>query len=122
MELPKLILALASAKEGSEYLDCAIQETLFGMAKPVPHYTRSFDAAMRLLPAGWSIHRLTHLTDGQGRVNGWMADIYRPHDAMIPFPTDGKAATAALALCVAVLRMRMGEAGVPAVPRRSPVR
>lgn len=108
MDLAKLVTALQSAKEGSEYLDYAIQR-LFGTAKPVPLYTRSIDAALTLLPEGWTIHRLGQLTDCQGGFGGWVGEIYRARDAMIPYPAAAPVASAALALCVAALRMRLAE-------------
>lgn len=108
MDLAKLFALLHSAKEGSEYLDYAIQRVLFHMAKPVPLYTRSLDAALLLVPEGWTIHRLGHLSDCHGGTSGWLADIYRPADAVIPFPSEGTAASAALALCLAAVRTRLG--------------
>jgi hypothetical protein len=109
MELMKLVSVLQSAKEGSEYLDYSIQRVLFGMAKPVPEYTRSVDAALRLLPEGWTINRLSQLTDCRGGFAGWVGDIYRATDAVIPYPSTGTAATAPLALCLAAMRVRLGE-------------
>ena len=109
MELMKLVSVLQSAKEGSEYLDYSIQRVLFGMAKPVPEYTRSLDAALRLMPEGWTINRLSQLTDCRGGFAGWVGDIYRATDAVIPYPSTGTAATAPLALCLAVMRVRLGE-------------
>src|SRR5215469_2796077 len=108
MELAKLVTMLQSAKEGSEYLDYAIQR-LFGTAKPVPLYTRSIDAALRLVPEGWTIHRLSQLSDCRGGYGGWLADIYRPSDAVIPFPSSGTAASAPLALCLAAARVLHGQ-------------
>ncbi|MGO8920943.1 MAG: hypothetical protein ACLQJR_34055 [Stellaceae bacterium] len=108
MDLAKLVTTLQSAKEGSEYLDYAIQR-LFGTAKPVPLYTRSIDAAMRLLPEGWTIHRLSQLSDCRGGFGGWIGEIYRASDAMIPYPSSAPAASAPLALCVAAMRLRLAE-------------
>ena len=108
MELAKLVTTLQSAKEGSEYLDYAIQR-LFGTAKPVPLYTRSLDAAMKLMPDGWTIHRLGQLTNCQGGFGGWIGEIYRASDAMIPYPSSAPAASAALAICVAAMRVRLEE-------------
>lgn len=109
MDLAKLITVLQSAKEGSEYLDYAVQRVLFGMAKPVPEYSRSIDAAMRLVPDGWTIHRLSQLSDCHGGFGGWVGDLYRASDAMIPYPSEGTTTTASLALCLAALRVRYGE-------------
>jgi hypothetical protein len=108
MDLSKLLSLLQGAKEGSEYLDYAIQKVLFQMAKPVPLYTRSLDAAALLIPQGWTIHRLGHLSDCRGGLGGWLADIFRPSDAVIPFPSEGTALTAPLALCIAAVRTRLG--------------
>jgi hypothetical protein len=110
VNLAKLATLLQSAKEGSEYLDYAIQRVLFGMTKPVPEYSRSLDAALTLVPEGWSIHRLSRLSDCKGGFAGWIGDIYRATDAMIPYPATGTSATAPLALCSAVVQMRLGEA------------
>jgi len=108
MDLAKLVTTLQSAKEGSEYLDYAIQR-LFGTAKPVPLYTRSIDAALRLLPEGWTIHRLSQLSDCRGGFGGWIGEIYRASDAMIPYPSSAPAATAPLALCVAAMRLKLAQ-------------
>lgn len=108
MELAKIVTTLQSAKEGSEYLDYVIQR-LFGTAKPVPAYTRSIDAALRLLPPGWTIHRLGQISDCRGGFGGWIGEIYRASDAMIPYPSLAPAATAPLALCVAAMRLRLAE-------------
>jgi hypothetical protein len=123
MELAKLVTMLQSAKEGSEYLDYAIQR-LFGTAKPVPLYTRSLDAALKLMPEGWTIHRLGQLSDCQGGFGGWIGEIYRASDAMIPFPSSAPAASAPLAICVAALRVRLAatsdgdSTAVPALDNR----
>lgn len=108
MDLAKLVAMLQSAKEGSEYLDYAVQR-LFGTAKPVPLYTRSLDAALTLLPEGWTIHRLSQITNCQGGFGGWIGEIYRARDAMIPYPSSAPAASAPLAICVAALRVRLAE-------------
>jgi hypothetical protein len=109
MELAELHALLLGAKDGSEYLDYAIQRALFPMAKPVPAYTRSLDAAIGLLPQGWSIHRLGQFSDCRGGFAGWIGDIFRAGDALIPYPADNTAPTAALAICVAVVRALDGE-------------
>jgi hypothetical protein len=108
MDLSKLLSLLQGAKEGSEYLDYAIQRVLFRMAKPVPLYTRSLDAALSLMPEGWTIHRLGELSNCRGGTSGWIADIYRPSDAVIPFPSEGTALSAPLAICIAAVRTRHG--------------
>ncbi len=124
MELAKLVTTLQSAKEGSEYLDYAIQR-LFGTAKPVPLYTRSLDDALRLVPEGWTIHRLGQITDCQGGFGGWIGEIYRASDAMIPYPSAAPAASAPLAICVAAMRVRLAEGidgAEPALAAPSPNR
>jgi hypothetical protein len=108
MDLAKLLTVLQGAQEGSEYLDYAIQRVLFRMAKPVPLYTRSLDGAMMLVPEGWTIHRLGELSNCRGGTSGWVADIFRPADAVIAFPSEGTAVSAALALCTAAVRTRLG--------------
>jgi hypothetical protein len=108
MDLAKLITLLESATEGSEYLDYAIQRQ-FSLTKPVPTYTRSLDAAMRLIPEGWSIHRLGRRHDCRGNFTGWTAEIYRAADAVIAFPADSLGSTAALALCTAAMRVVQSE-------------
>jgi hypothetical protein len=109
MNLAKLVTLLESAQDGSEYLDYSIQRVLFGTTKPVPLYTRSIDAAMLLLPEGWSIHRLAQLSNCHGGFGGWVGDIYRGADAVIPYPSSGTAHSAPLALCLAAVRARYGE-------------
>jgi hypothetical protein len=108
MDLAKLLAQLQGAQEGSEYLDYAIQKVLFRTAKPVPLYTRSLDAALILVPPGWTIHRLGALSDCHGGTSGWLADLYRPADAVIAFPCESTALTAPLALCIAAIRTRFG--------------
>jgi hypothetical protein len=107
MDLAKLIPSLQAAGEGSEYLDYAIQRQ-FGLMKPVPAYTRSLDAALQLMPEGWSIHRMGQRHDCRGSFTGWFAELYRAADAVIEFPADSRGATAPLALCVAAMRVRQG--------------
>lgn len=109
MDTSKLISALQAAAEGSEYLDYAIQRQ-FTLMKPVPAYTRSVDAAMLLIPEGWSIHRLCRRHDCRGKFTGWFAELYRAVDAVIEFPANSLGATAPLALCVAAMRVHEGMA------------
>src|SRR5689334_13801180 len=104
MDLAKLILALESATEGSEYLDYAIQRR-FGLKKPVPAYTSSMDAALTLVPPEWSIHKLHRRNDCRGTFTGWVAELYRATDVVLEFPSNGTAAAAPLALCAATMRV-----------------
>ncbi len=121
-DLKTVAAALARASEGSEYLDYTIQR-LFGVAKPVPEYTRSLDGAMRLIPAGWSVHRLGHLHDGRGNYTSWSANLYRADQAVIDEGAVARAATAPLALCLAalaalgILKNEEATAGSPRVTR-----
>jgi hypothetical protein len=108
MEPSKLIVSLEAAAEGSEYLDYAIQR-LFGLMKPVPAYSRSLDAAMLLIPDGWSVHRLGRRNDCRGSFTGWMAELYRAGDVVLELPTLSLAATAPLALCASALRIHAAQ-------------
>jgi hypothetical protein len=115
MEPSKLIVSLEAAAEGSEYLDYAIQR-LFGLMKPVPAYSRSLDAAMLLIPDGWSVHRLTRRNDCRGNFTGWLAELYRASDVVLELPSS-VGATAPLAIAAAALRARFAatqEDGAPA--------
>jgi hypothetical protein len=104
MDMAKVVSALDSAEEGSEYLDYAIQRQ-FGLMKPVPPYSRSVDAAMLLFPEGWSIHRLSRRHDCRGNFTGWLAELYRAAEAIIEYPANSTGATAPLALCLAAMRI-----------------
>jgi hypothetical protein len=77
--------------------------------KPVPAYTRSLDAAMLLIPDGWSVHRLTRRNDCRGNFTGWMAELYRAADVVLELPTLSLAATAPLALCASALRIHAAQ-------------
>src|SRR5882724_2053745 len=113
METTKLVSALQAAREGSEYLDYAIQRQ-FSLMKPVPGYTRSIDAAMLLIPDGWSIHRLGRRHDCRGQFTGWFAELYRAADAVIEFPANSLGMTAPLALCVAAMRVHQSQTQIEA--------
>jgi hypothetical protein len=124
LDMAKVISALEAATQGSEYLDYAIQHQ-FGLMKPVPAYTRSVDAAMLLFPEGWSIHRLCRRHDCRGNFTGWLAELYRASDAIIEYPANSLGATAALALCLASMRIHAGlqlsaRVDDPAVDRNEP--
>jgi hypothetical protein len=113
MDNAKLLSALETANEGSEYLDYAIQR-IFGLMKPVPCYSRSIDAALLLIPEGWSIHRLGQRHDCHGNFGGWFAELYRAQEAVIEFPSNSTGTTAPLALCAAAMRVRESIGAVPA--------
>jgi hypothetical protein len=105
MDNAKLLSALETAHDGSEYLDYAIQR-VFGLMKPVPCYSRSIDAALLLVPDGWSINRLSRRHNCRGDFTGWAVELYRAQQAVIEFPSNSTAATAPLALCAAAMRVR----------------
>src|SRR5579872_7244004 len=102
-ELQTLANSVASAASGSEYLDYSIQR-LFGIKKPIPGYTRSLDAALELIPEGWSIHRLGRTHDNRGQFGAWRAELYRAGDVMIDASISAQAASAPLAISAAALR------------------
>jgi hypothetical protein len=104
MEPIRLLSQLETAKDGSDYLDHAVARELGLRARPVPPVTRSLDAALQLLPEGWVVHRLGQVSDCRGGTRGWVAEICRARDCVIPCPPDRTAHTPALALCMSVLR------------------
>jgi hypothetical protein len=112
MRTLKVVAALDAAEEGSEYLDYAIQQH-FGLMKPAPPYTRSLDAAMTIVPDGWSMHRLCRRHDGLGQVSGWFAELYRDTEASIEVPSNSMGATAPRAICRAAMRIHEAQT-VPA--------
>jgi hypothetical protein len=118
MDVEKLIAALEGAAEGSEYLDYAIQRQ-FGLMKPVPAYTRSLDAALSLLPEGWSIHRLMRRNDCRGNFTNWAAELYRAADIVLEIPATAIGMTAPLALACAALRIRNAASETTTNPPRA---
>lgn len=108
VDLAKLATQLEMAAEGSEYLDYAIQRR-FGIRKPVPAYTSSLDAAMAIVPPGWSIHRLQRRHDCRGGFAHWTAELYRADNAVLDVPTTVTAATAPLAVAASALRVLAAE-------------
>ncbi|HZS81689.1 MAG TPA: hypothetical protein VFA50_02385 [Stellaceae bacterium] len=119
MDVLKLASSIEGAATGSDYLDYAIQR-LFGLKKPIPAYTSSLDAAMLLVPEPWSIHRLAHGHNGQGRLAGWAVELYRPDEVMIDASASARAVTAPLAICAAALRaLAISGAAAPALAREA---
>jgi hypothetical protein len=103
MSFSGLIDQVEAVSGGTAHLDHRIGEA-FDLP---PHpYTRSLDAALQLIPAGWSVAQLTHHNDCQGHFTGWSAELYRPNHGIIPCPAGRLSASAALALCSAALRVR----------------
>jgi hypothetical protein len=119
MDITALVTALQTAREGSEYLDYAIQRQ-FAMQKPVPAYTRSIDAAMLLMPDGWSIHRLCRHHDCRGNFTGWLAELYQATAAVIEFPANPLGATAALAICTAAMQVHANRLAAEASAAATP--
>jgi hypothetical protein len=98
--MQELIKRLEEATEGSAGLDHEIADAVgFPMlARAIPYYTTSLDAALTLVPEGaiWTI------SCGDGEPGFAFIDTggrIEEHDA----------ATPALALCIAALRARSGE-------------
>jgi len=93
MELAERVEAAA----GPNYaLEVDITRKLFGKMAAIKPYTASLDAAMMLVPEGWS-----WTVDAVGR-----ASCFAPNEPK-PWPrTGGLATTPALALCAAALRAR----------------
>jgi hypothetical protein len=108
MESIRLLSLLELAKDGSDYLDHAVARALGLRTRPVPQVTRSLDAALLLLPKEWIVHRLGQVSDCRGGTRGWVAEVCRVTDAVIPFPPDCIARTAPLALCMSALRALAG--------------
>ena len=67
-----------------------------------PSFTHSIDAALQLVPEGWTLSQLL----GPERRKGWSALIWTvdPESDLGPNAPRGRAATPALALCAAALR------------------
>ncbi|GGF13487.1 hypothetical protein GCM10011611_18990 [Aliidongia dinghuensis] len=101
MSLPRTLALVEAALVGSTELDDAIATALGTASAP---YSQSLDAAMMLVPKGWTIAQLAQRTDGRGRAVGWIADLYRPDLAVLPDAPARLMSTAALALTTASLR------------------
>lgn len=109
-----MIVRLAGVVEGSRELDEAIFELVVG--RPIEHadlgnglplpYTRSLDAAMGLVPAGWRTDVGYEFMDS----SRWVWGLRRKEGRVGRFDSPGSGATAAtapLALCAAALRARL---------------
>ena len=89
--------------------DCATDAMAFffhdgmGSHKTAPAYTASIDAALMLVPEGWSWSLGEQR--GVGKFRGWLNDHNTP-DGLAVRHVDADAATPALALCAAALRAR----------------
>ena len=104
------IEALEKATEGSEKLDVMICRALHGYAadEPLWHvlpYTRSLDAALTLVPAGWAwfVEQIGK-PYSEGRARLWIPSARTQGLQTENINVD--CATPALALCLAALRAR----------------
>lgn len=107
MSIARTLSLIEAAPAGSPELDAAIAAALDLDAAP---YTRSLDAAMRLVPDGWSIAQLSQRTDRLGNVAGWTADLFRPNLAVLPDAPARVMPSAPLALATASFRARIERA------------
>ena len=108
--LRELIEQLESAESGSRELDAAIQRAMgpdfplhFSGVGVCNAFTTSLDAALTLVPEGWS-WSLGEMR-GIGKFRGWLNDHNTP-DGLAVRHIDADATTPALALCIAALRAR----------------
>ena len=106
IDIKPLIAELEQAKEGSRKLDNAI-ESLMPFPKPTnpdevvgypPYYTTSLDAALTLVPEGWSYMI-------EGGLSTQSPSAYLAHPETEGF-VQGIASPSALALCIAALKAR----------------
>ena len=107
-----LIARLESAPEGSRELDKAIWlhitdapyvDFRADTADWLPHYTTSLDAALELVPEGWTAWELR----SHGRKTRFSADLSRMSECDAGEDwAHGMGSTPALALVIAVLRAR----------------
>lgn len=100
----RTLTLIEAAPAGSPELDAAIAAALDLAAAP---YSQSLDAAMRLVPDGWSIAQISQRTDGRGRAAGWTADLFRPNLAVLPDAPARVMPSAPLALATASFRARI---------------
>ncbi len=107
MSIFRTLALVEASPAGSATLDAAIAEVLDLDEAP---YTQSIDAAMRLVPDGWTIAQLSQRTDGRGRVSGWTADLFRANLAILPDAPARLMPSAPLALATASLRARVERA------------
>jgi len=119
-----LIERLAAAKGGDRELDAAIAtqagwDVRYDRNDPEPYYqpvpeyswqkvlpyTASVDAALTLVPEGWTTH---HYGQGpSGKPHTWNLCCIRDGEQRYTH-TEGRAPTPALALCIAALQARNG--------------
>lgn len=114
------LLALARRCEEAEGHDPILDEDIaitmrraMGDEDAAP-YTASLDAAVSLVPEGWSFWHLSQYTDGPAECS-----IFPSQSADDHSPVKGDAATAPLALCAAALKARAAVAAPPAAGRET---
>jgi hypothetical protein len=107
LTLSHALSLIEAAWTGSPELDAAIAEVLDIAKAP---YTSSIDAAMQLIPDGWSIAQLAQRSDGRGNVAGWTAELFRRPLGILPDVPARVMASAPLALATAALRARLDQA------------
>jgi len=104
-----IFVATAPSPFVSYYPDCVLA-TLGGFAARVeiadiPAYTASLDAALTLVPEGWTVARI-----GQNDNKTWHVELRHGHctsfDRVVIAPRDCAAATPALALTLACMKAR----------------
>jgi hypothetical protein len=130
-DLLSLISRLEAAKEGARELDAKIEISrrrfLFGAAavagmsiqpggwivggdspNPIkaPAYTSSVDAALSLVPEGWSFYRLDQYSNGPDPIWGWGAQLRCHANPEVGLAIGETRASMPLALCIASLRAR----------------
>lgn len=114
-----LITSLEQAGEGSRGLDARIEKAVglavaldgagratdaVGTRYRVPHYTTSLDCALALAERlGWPFW-----SGGKGTENAW-AHLYDRHPDQDGPTHNAKAATPALALCIAILKAKTND-------------
>lgn len=97
--LDDLISRLEAATSGSAALDREICELLTSDTTQWREYTRSLDAAMSLLPEGWSLYSL-------GQCSGWWEAELGDAATDPPRWAEATAKTGPIALCIACLKAR----------------
>jgi hypothetical protein len=102
MSIARTLALIESAPVGSAELDAAIAAALEIDEAP---YSRSLDAALQLVPDGWSVAGLAQRTDARGRLAGWTAELYRPSVAVLSDAPARVMPSAALALTFACLHV-----------------
>jgi len=104
LPIARTLALIEAAPAGSAELDAAIAAALDIAEAP---YSSSIDAALQLVPNGWSIAQISQRTDWTGRAMGWTADLYRPDLAILQDAPARIMPTAPLALAAASFRARI---------------